>query len=265
MRKGVILLWFICICQLYSNHLQFLQFLQYFFLKSMYMKRRRSSVDRFIVPHVLTSLEQRNIDRDEIVNKYKENLHDKWMDSTTLIPFENYVFLTFKSIDHFDSGQLSTEDFVTNILKTSRLNRIQGHHLFSAMDQKKNHSINIVDFITILADIDKDCFQEPNSSRILTDFSKTLLLGWNEDNKFPELYSDYIKLVYNRINSNGNSDMNLSEFISGIMKHTTFSVVDCIVLCSIFEQDGIISKSRFVYMLEYTCLEIVKRVLSSRS
>ena len=30
------------------------------------------------------------------------------------------------------------------------------------------------------------------------DFGKTLLLGWNEDNNFPELYSDYIELVYNR-------------------------------------------------------------------
>jgi len=213
-------------------------------------QRRRSSIDRFIVPHVLTSLEQRNIDRDEIVNKYKSILRDNWTDSRTLIPFENYVFLIFKSIDHFDTGQLTVEEFVANILKTLRLNRIQCHHLFSAMDLKKNHSINIVDFITILADIDKDCFQEPYSRQILTDFGKTLLLGWNEDNKFPELYSDYIKLVYNLINSNGNSDMNLSGFISGILKHTTFSVTDCIVLCSIFEQDGIISKSRFVYMLD---------------
>ena len=135
-------------------------------------------------------------------------------------------------------------------VKTSRLNRIQCHHLFSAMDLKKNHSINIVDFITILADIDKDCFQEPYSRQILMDFGKTLLLGWNEDNNIPELYSDYIQLVYNLINSNGNSDMNLSEFISGIMKHTTFSVTDCIVLCSIFEQDGVISKARFVYILD---------------
>ena len=61
-------------------------------------QRRRSSVDRFIVPHVLTSLEQRNNDRDEIVNKYKKILHDKWMDSRTLIPFENYVFLTFRAM-----------------------------------------------------------------------------------------------------------------------------------------------------------------------